>query len=187
MPALAKRRFRRSMTFAAAARRRIQQLGPYKSLAVLLIPLLIVEPLKMTGVGFVGLGHWVAGACMIVGGYAAGLLGIERLFRVVKSKLYTIKWCAALASQLQVTRARWRSRRVLSHRPRMSQSLGRSKLWHQSYYRGGSSVSVEKHRAWVRETVRRRMSSHLLPSCRRADGECRLKRSPGCAVVSKEI
>jgi hypothetical protein len=117
MPALAKRRFRRSMTFAAAARRRIQQLGPYKSLAVLLIPLLIVEPLKMTGVAFVGLGHWVAGACMIVGGYAAGLLVIERLFRVVKSKLYTIKWCAALASQLQVTRARWRSRRVFEPSP----------------------------------------------------------------------
>jgi hypothetical protein len=117
MPALAKRRFRRSMTFAAAARRRIQQFGPYKSLAVLLIPLLIVEPLKMTGVAFVGLGHWVAGACMIVGGYAAGLLVVERLFRVVKSKLYTMKWCAALAAKLQVTRARWRSRRVFEPSP----------------------------------------------------------------------
>jgi hypothetical protein len=112
MPALAKRRFHRSMTFAAAARRRIQQFGPIKSLAVLLIPLLVVEPLKMTGVAFVGLGHWVAGACMIVGGYAAGFLVIERLFRVVKSKLYTMKWCAALAAKFQVTRARWRSRRV---------------------------------------------------------------------------
>jgi hypothetical protein len=35
------------MTFAAAARRRIQQFGPYKSLAILLVPLLIVEPMKM--------------------------------------------------------------------------------------------------------------------------------------------
>ena len=117
MPALARRRFRRSMTFAAAARRRIQQFGPYKSLAVLLIPLLIVEPLKMTGVASVGLGHWVAGACMIVGGYAAGLLVIERLFRVVKSKLYTMKWCAALAAKLQVRRARWRSQRVFKRSP----------------------------------------------------------------------
>ena len=37
------------MTFAAAARRRIQQFGPYKSLALLMVPLLIVEPVKMTG------------------------------------------------------------------------------------------------------------------------------------------
>jgi hypothetical protein len=31
------------------------------------------------------------------------------------------------------------------------------------------------------------MSGHLLPSCRRADGERGLKRSLGCAVGSKEI
>ena len=132
MPALAKKRFRRSMTFAAAGRRRIQQFGPYNSLALLLIPLLIVEPLKMTGVAFVGLGHWVSGACMIVGGYAAGLLVIERLFRVVKSKLYTMSWCAALAVKLQITLARWRSRRVFEPSSRISKSLGGSELRRQT-------------------------------------------------------
>jgi hypothetical protein len=96
------------MTVAAAARRRIQRFGPYKSLAVLLVPLLVVEPVKMTGLAFIGLGHWVGGACMIVGAYAAGLLVVDRLYRVVKSKLYTMKWCATLASLFQEKLAHWR-------------------------------------------------------------------------------
>jgi hypothetical protein len=83
MPALIRPRLRRGMTFAPATRRKIQQFGPYKSLALLLVPLLVVEPVKMTGLAFVGLGHRVVGACMIVGAYAAGLLVVDRLFRVV--------------------------------------------------------------------------------------------------------
>jgi hypothetical protein len=113
MPGLVKRPIFRRMTFAAAARRRIQQFGPYKSLAFLLVPLLIVEPVKMTGMAFVGLGHWVGGACMIIGGYAAGLLVVDRLYRVVKSKLYTMPWCASLARSLQAILARWRWKRIV--------------------------------------------------------------------------
>jgi hypothetical protein len=108
MPALIRPRIHRRMTFAAAARRKIQQFGPYKSLAVLLVPLMVVEPAKMAGVAFVGLGHWVGGACMIVGAYAAGTLVVDRLFRVVKSKLYTMRWCAMLAQKLQQLLARSR-------------------------------------------------------------------------------
>jgi hypothetical protein len=105
------------MTFAASARRRIQQFGPYKSLAALLVPLLIVEPVKMTGMAFVGLGHWVGGACMIVGAYAASLLVVDRLYRVVKSKLYAMSWCAALAAKVQLGLARWRWRRDVGPSP----------------------------------------------------------------------
>jgi hypothetical protein len=60
------------MTLAALVRRKIQQFGPYRSLALLFVPLLMVEPLKIAGLAFAGLGHWVAGACMIVGAYAGG-------------------------------------------------------------------------------------------------------------------
>jgi hypothetical protein len=108
MPALIRRRLRRTMTFAATTRRKIQQLGPYKSLTVLLVPLLIVEPVKMAGVAFASLGHWVGGACMIVGAYAAGLLIVDRLFRVVKSKIYTLPWCATIAQQIHIKLAHFR-------------------------------------------------------------------------------
>ncbi len=117
MPALPKRRFRRSMTFAAAARRRIQQFGPYRSLAFLLVPLLIVEPVKMTGMAFIGFGHWFGGACMIIGSYAAGFLVVDRVYRVVKSRLYTMPWCAALAGRLHAVLARCRWRRIVEPLP----------------------------------------------------------------------
>lgn len=45
---------------------------------------------------------------MIVGAYAAGILVVDRLFRVVKSKLYTMRWCAILAQKLQQHLARSR-------------------------------------------------------------------------------
>jgi hypothetical protein len=117
MPALSRGRVRRGMTLAAATRRKIQQFGPYKSLAVLLVPLLIVEPVKMTGLAFVGLGHWIGGACMIIGGYAASLLVLDRLYRVVKSKLYTMEWCAALAGRFKAQLTRWRWRRIVEPSP----------------------------------------------------------------------
>lgn len=64
----------------------------------------------MAGVAFMGLGHWVGGACLIVGAYAAGLLVVDRLSRVVKSKLFTIKWFATLAGKFQSHLAWWRRR-----------------------------------------------------------------------------
>jgi hypothetical protein len=92
------------MTLLAWARRKIQQFGPYKCLGMLLFPLLIVEPLKIAGLAFVSLGHWAAGACVIIGAYAASLLIIDRLYRVAKSKLMTMKWFAALVTVFVKTR-----------------------------------------------------------------------------------
>jgi hypothetical protein len=147
MPALAKRRIRRSMTFVAAARRRIQQFGPYKSLAVLLVPLLIVEPVKMTGMAFVGFGYWFGGACMIVGAYAASLLVVDRIYRVVKSKLYTMKWCAKLASALHLRLAQWRWRRAVEPSPSDRVASHRLKLWKQSFLaKEGHETSLWDHR-----------------------------------------
>ena len=37
-----------------------------------------------------------------------GILVVDRLFRVVKSKLYTMRWCALLAQKTQEHLARWR-------------------------------------------------------------------------------
>jgi hypothetical protein len=80
----------------ANARHRIEGLGPYPSLAVLLIPVCIVEPLKLVAVAVAGDGHWITGTVMIVIAYAASLLVVERLFMVVKPKLLTLPWFARL-------------------------------------------------------------------------------------------
>jgi len=94
------------MTVSARARRKLQRLGPYQSLALLCVPLLIVEPLKIAGVAFAGFGHWTGGACMIIGAYALGLLVLDRLFRVVKSKLLTMRWFALIATAWEGLRVR---------------------------------------------------------------------------------
>ena len=54
---------------------------------------------------------------MIVGAYAAGLLFVDRLFRVVKSKIYTLPSCATIARQIQMKLALLRWRRWVNPSP----------------------------------------------------------------------
>ena len=80
----------------AAMRRSIEGLGPYPSLFVLAIPTGLIEPLKLAAVAIAGEGHWIAGTLVIAFAYAASLLVVERLFRIVKPKLLKLAWFARL-------------------------------------------------------------------------------------------
>jgi hypothetical protein len=51
----------------------IQKLGPYQSLALLLVPVTLVEPLKLLALLVAVEGHWLTGTAMIVGAYAVSL------------------------------------------------------------------------------------------------------------------
>jgi hypothetical protein len=106
MPVVAQKRRRGRMTFLARRRRRLQRMGPYLSLLILLVPLLLVEPLKLVAVIIAGKGHWLTGTAVLVAAYAASLLVIERLFRVLKPKIMTIGWFNRLWTVLVA----WRSR-----------------------------------------------------------------------------
>ena len=77
-------------------RRLVEGLGPYQSLALLLVPTGLVEPLKLIAVAVAGDGHWITGTVMILAAYAAGLLLVDRLFVMVKPKLLTLAWFARL-------------------------------------------------------------------------------------------
>jgi hypothetical protein len=77
-------------------RRLVEGLGPYQSLALLLVPTGLVEPLKLIAVAVAGDGHWITGTVMIGAAYAAGLLLVDRLFVMVKPKLLTLPWFARL-------------------------------------------------------------------------------------------
>jgi hypothetical protein len=94
MPKLPQDRLRRPMTVLSGIRRRIQKLGPYQSLILILLPLLLVEPLKLVALVIAGKGHWLAGTGMIIGAYATSLLCVERLFRALKPKLLMMSWFA---------------------------------------------------------------------------------------------
>jgi hypothetical protein len=73
----------------------VQGLGPYASLCVVVVPLAIVEPLKLIAAVVAGSGHWVTGTVTIACAYAVSLFFVERLFIAAKPKLLTLPWFAA--------------------------------------------------------------------------------------------
>ena len=82
----------RARNLWASGRRWIESLGPYSSLALLGLPVCMVEPLKLIAVAVAGEGHWFTGTFMIVAAYATSLFLIERLFAIVKPKLLRLRW-----------------------------------------------------------------------------------------------
>lgn len=76
-------------------RRWMQSLGPYASLAVVAVPLAIVEPLKLVAAVVAGAGHWLTGTITIGCAYLVSLFFVERLFVIAKPKLLTLHWFAA--------------------------------------------------------------------------------------------
>ena len=87
-------------------RRWIEGLGPYQSLLLLAVPISLVEPLKLVAVAIAGAGHWITGTITIGCAYAASLLLVERLFKIVKPKLLTLAWFARLWRWLLAVRGR---------------------------------------------------------------------------------
>ena len=73
-------------------RRRLRRLRPYPALVVVLIPLLIVEPLKLVALVIAGEGHWLTGTAVLVAAYTVSILLVERLFRLLKPNLMRLYW-----------------------------------------------------------------------------------------------
>jgi hypothetical protein len=110
----------------------IQRLNPHVALALLAVPIAIVEPLKLFGLFIFGKGHWITGSFAIVFAYAGSLLVVERLFKIVKPKLMTLHWFAASWKWLMSVRQKasqwWQFRYERSHSSRRtSLRLNRSK------------------------------------------------------------
>jgi hypothetical protein len=93
---IARRRRQAKITLVARIRRWLQKIKPYLSLVLLLIPLLLVEPLKVVALVIAGKGHWLTGTGMLILSYGASLLIVERLFRLVKPRLMMMHWFAKL-------------------------------------------------------------------------------------------
>jgi hypothetical protein len=106
MPLIARNRRRRRMTTLARARRHLQKVSPYLSLLLLLVPLALVEPLKLVAVILAGKGHWITGTVTMITAYLVSLLFVERLFRVIKPKLMTLDWFEKLWTRFASTRDR---------------------------------------------------------------------------------
>ena len=72
----------------------IENLGPYPSLILLLVPVLIVEPLKIVALAIIDAGRPGLGIVVLLVAQGLSLLVVERLFEVVKPKVLTLRWFA---------------------------------------------------------------------------------------------
>jgi hypothetical protein len=77
-----------------AARTWVCALGPYASLAVFVIPLIILEPVKPVGAFLFHRHHHMAATSVIVAGELAKLAIVDQLFDMTKPKLLTLPWFA---------------------------------------------------------------------------------------------
>jgi hypothetical protein len=86
----------RPNSVGSRARLWFEGFGPYQSLAMVAVPVGLVEPLKLVAVALLGEGHWIAGSGMIAAAYVVCLLPVERLIILFKPKLLKLRWIARL-------------------------------------------------------------------------------------------
>ena len=72
------------------ARRWVTSLGPYPSLALFAIPVIILEPAKPLTAYLLGTGHFFAGAVVFITAEVLKLTIVERLFHLNRDKLLSI-------------------------------------------------------------------------------------------------
>jgi hypothetical protein len=68
----------------------ILSLGPYPSLALFAVPLIILEPAKPLSGYLIGTGHFFAGAVIFITAEVLKLTFVERLFQLNRNKLLSI-------------------------------------------------------------------------------------------------
>src|SRR5258706_5803000 len=69
----------------------IESLGPYSTLALFLIPLILLEPVKPVSAYLIASGHFVSGDLALVIAEVLKILIVERVYEIGRPKLMTIK------------------------------------------------------------------------------------------------
>ena len=128
-------RFFGELRIVAQLRSWIERLGPYPSLALLLVPVAFVEPAKLGALYLIGLGHVVSGTALLILAQILSVLLVERLFVIVKPRLLELAWFARLwgwfvairdpALRWLLTRAAWILRLRILAKVRMARLLSR--------------------------------------------------------------
>ena len=68
----------------------VRSLGPYPTLALFAVPLIVLEPVKPVGLYLIASGNVIDGAVLIGVGEIAKITIVERIFHVGRDKLMTI-------------------------------------------------------------------------------------------------
>jgi hypothetical protein len=84
-------------------------LGPYPTLVLFLVPVIILEPVKPVGAYLIATGHLVSGISLIVIGEVLKIVLVERLFHFSRDKLMTIPAFARVCNWAEAWLAYFRS------------------------------------------------------------------------------
>jgi hypothetical protein len=68
----------------------IERLGPYTTLVLFLVPLIVLEPFKPAGLYLAAKGHLVVGILVVAVGELLKIGTVEQIFRIGRPKLMTI-------------------------------------------------------------------------------------------------
>ena len=90
----------------------IESLGPYQSLFLFIVPLLVLEPVKPVGLYLIGTGRLIAGVGFLIVGEAVKILVLERLFHITRPKLMSFRAFAWVYYRVTRIFAYFRSLRV---------------------------------------------------------------------------
>ena len=101
-------------------RRWITSLGPYPSLALFAVPVLLLEPAKPLCAYLIAMGHFFAAAMIFIAAEVLKLTVVERLFQLNKKKLLSIpifawgyEYWRQMMDFLESTKAWQSSRRMI--------------------------------------------------------------------------
>lgn len=75
---------------------RIRALPPYAALGLFALPALLLLPVKLAALWFIGAGHVVLGTLVIVAAKVLGTAIVARLFTLTQPALMRLAWFAAL-------------------------------------------------------------------------------------------
>jgi hypothetical protein len=69
----------------------IASLGPYPTLALFVVPLVLLEPIKPVSAYIIASGHFIFGVMVLILGELLKITIVERIFHIGREKLMTIK------------------------------------------------------------------------------------------------
>lgn len=72
----------------------LRRLPPYPTLALFLVPFVVLEPLKILGLWIMATGRFTPGLALLLTAHVASIVFVERLFHATRDKLLTIGWFA---------------------------------------------------------------------------------------------
>jgi hypothetical protein len=113
-------------------RARIVSLGPYPTLALFSVPLIILEPVKPVAAYLAGTGRVTTGVIVLVVGEVLKLVLIERLFSVSRDKLISVPsfaWAYGKYVQAQEWLQSFKGWQIARRWRRLARCAVRSYVW----------------------------------------------------------